>query len=151
MAVTGVNTQRVCLQMAQGVTQQVMQGVSRVDMQALRKNRPLRTGSDWNLWSRHSDLNRGPAVYETAALPLSYVGAGGNLPCLRPRGPGEVPRTTVPAHVTSTNPLSADRVDDHQRDGGDGQGELVRGHDARLVRPVSLDTRAAAGRRRLVP
>jgi hypothetical protein len=26
-------------------------------------------------WSRHSDLNRGPAVYETAALPLSYVGA----------------------------------------------------------------------------
>ena len=27
-------------------------------------------------WSRHSDLNRGPAVYETAALPLSYVGAG---------------------------------------------------------------------------
>ena len=25
-------------------------------------------------WSRHSDLNRGPAVYETAALPLSYVG-----------------------------------------------------------------------------
>src|SRR3954454_25344518 len=25
--------------------------------------------------SRHSDLNRGPAVYETAALPLSYVGA----------------------------------------------------------------------------
>ena len=24
-------------------------------------------------WSRHSDLNRGPAVYETAALPLSYV------------------------------------------------------------------------------
>ena len=28
-------------------------------------------------WSRHSDLNRGPAVYETAALPLSYVGAEG--------------------------------------------------------------------------
>src|ERR1041385_5718039 len=27
-------------------------------------------------WSRHSDLNRGPAVYETAALPLSYVGPG---------------------------------------------------------------------------
>ena len=27
-------------------------------------------------WSRHSDLNRGPAVYETAALPLSYVGEG---------------------------------------------------------------------------
>ena len=26
------------------------------------------------VWSRHSDLNRGPAVYETAALPLSYVG-----------------------------------------------------------------------------
>src|SRR5512140_2305965 len=26
-------------------------------------------------WSRHSDLNRGPAVYETAALPLSYVGS----------------------------------------------------------------------------
>jgi hypothetical protein len=25
-------------------------------------------------WSRHSDLNRGPVVYETTALPLSYVG-----------------------------------------------------------------------------
>ena len=30
-------------------------------------------------WSRHSDLNRGPAVYETAALPLSYVGADQSL------------------------------------------------------------------------
>jgi hypothetical protein len=30
-------------------------------------------------WSRHSDLNRGPAVYETAALPLSYVGAEGRI------------------------------------------------------------------------
>ncbi len=26
-------------------------------------------------WSRHSDSNRGPVVYETTALPLSYVGA----------------------------------------------------------------------------
>jgi hypothetical protein len=30
-------------------------------------------------WSRHSDLNRGPAVYETAALPLSYVGPNANI------------------------------------------------------------------------
>jgi hypothetical protein len=30
-------------------------------------------------WSRHSDLNRGPAVYETAALPLSYVGRRPNI------------------------------------------------------------------------
>ena len=30
-------------------------------------------------WSRHSDSNRGPAVYETAALPLSYVGPGFTL------------------------------------------------------------------------
>ena len=30
-------------------------------------------------WSRHSDLNRGPAVYETAALPLSYVGRSANI------------------------------------------------------------------------
>ncbi len=30
-------------------------------------------------WSRHSDLNRGPAVYETAALPLSYVGAEASI------------------------------------------------------------------------
>ena len=30
-------------------------------------------------WSRHSDLNRGPAVYETAALPLSYVGASARV------------------------------------------------------------------------
>src|SRR5450756_579148 len=28
-------------------------------------------------WSRHSDSNRGPVVYETTALPLSYVGATG--------------------------------------------------------------------------
>jgi hypothetical protein len=26
------------------------------------------------VWSRWSDLNRRPAVYETAALPLSYTG-----------------------------------------------------------------------------
>jgi hypothetical protein len=32
-------------------------------------------GAEGAEWSRHSDLNRGPAVYETAALPLSYVGA----------------------------------------------------------------------------
>ncbi len=31
-------------------------------------------------WSRHSDLNRGPAVYETAALPLSYVGPVSHAP-----------------------------------------------------------------------
>ena len=36
-------------------------------------------------WSRHSDLNRGPAVYETAALPLSYVGADRSIPEGRPR------------------------------------------------------------------
>ena len=27
--------------------------------------------------SRHSDSNRGPTVYKTVALPLSYAGAGG--------------------------------------------------------------------------
>jgi len=27
-------------------------------------------------WSRRSDLNRGPADYESAALPLSYAGRG---------------------------------------------------------------------------
>jgi hypothetical protein len=27
-----------------------------------------------NIWSRRSDLNRGPADYESAALPLSYAG-----------------------------------------------------------------------------
>ena len=32
------------------------------------------------LWCRRSDLNRGPADYESAALPLSYVGAGGTRP-----------------------------------------------------------------------
>lgn len=37
--------------------------------------RPLDRASRSDRWSRHSDLNRGPAVYETAALPLSYVGA----------------------------------------------------------------------------
>src|SRR5271168_4828436 len=28
------------------------------------------------LWSRHPDLNRGPTVYKTVALPLSYAGGG---------------------------------------------------------------------------
>ncbi len=39
------------------------------------RNPASRPGSCSDHWSRHSDLNRGPAVYETAALPLSYVGA----------------------------------------------------------------------------
>jgi hypothetical protein len=39
---------------------------------------------EWEGWSRHSDSNRGPAVYETAALPLSYVGATGIV--ARPTG-----------------------------------------------------------------
>src|SRR6185503_13125076 len=38
---------------------------------------PIATHASRQEWSRHSDLNRGPAVYETAALPLSYVGPGG--------------------------------------------------------------------------
>ena len=50
------------------------------------------TGSRSWEWSRHSDLNRGPAVYETAALPLSYVGARVSIGALRStppeRGPG---------------------------------------------------------------
>jgi hypothetical protein len=29
---------------------------------------------DTNSWSQRGDSNPGPAVYETAALPLSYVG-----------------------------------------------------------------------------
>jgi hypothetical protein len=41
---------------------------------------PRWTGSFGDLWSRHSDLNRGPAVYETAALPLSYVGRADSVP-----------------------------------------------------------------------
>ena len=38
-------------------------------------------------WSRRSDLNRGPAVYETAALPLSYVGGTGRHRSAGPNGP----------------------------------------------------------------
>src|SRR5436190_22934391 len=38
----------------------------------------LEASNRW-CWSRHSDLNRGPAVYETAALPLSYVGRTANI------------------------------------------------------------------------
>jgi hypothetical protein len=44
---------------------------------ALDSEQRTTTGREW---SRHSDLNRGPAVYETAALPLSYVGAGHRIP-----------------------------------------------------------------------
>jgi putative ABC transport system ATP-binding protein len=43
----------------------------RVAVARTQRRRDRETGE----WSRHSDLNRGPAVYETAALPLSYVGA----------------------------------------------------------------------------
>ena len=38
-------------------------------------------------WSRHSDLNQGPAVYETAALPLSYVGDRGGILATDPGRP----------------------------------------------------------------
>ena len=41
----------------------------------LRRGSLVAPVSRSDCWSRHSDLNRGPAVYETAALPLSYVGA----------------------------------------------------------------------------
>src|SRR4051812_14224207 len=43
-------------------------------------NRDRRGRRQEGEWSRHSDLNRGPAVYETAALPLSYVGAPESVP-----------------------------------------------------------------------
>ena len=36
--------------------------------------------------SRHSDSNRGPTVYKTVALPLSYAGAGGKLSQMGPVG-----------------------------------------------------------------
>ena len=48
-----------------------------------------------NVWSRHSDLNRGPAVYETAALPLSYVGAEGILAAPTRSAPSPGFRRTV--------------------------------------------------------
>ena len=58
-------------------------------------------------WSRHSDLNRGPAVYETAALPLSYVGRSASIgdalssPLLRtePRLRGLSGRTACPVRA----------------------------------------------------
>jgi hypothetical protein len=31
-------------------------------------------GKSWKLWSQWSGLNRRPTVYETVALPLSYIG-----------------------------------------------------------------------------
>ena len=34
--------------------------------------------------SRHSDSNRGPTVYKTVALPLSYAGAGGKVSQMGP-------------------------------------------------------------------
>jgi hypothetical protein len=33
-----------------------------------------------SFWSRRGDSNPGPAVYETAALPLSYVGDARSIP-----------------------------------------------------------------------
>ena len=45
------------------------------------------SGPRWE-WSRRWELNPRPAVYETAALPLSYVGIGGGL------YPGSVARET---------------------------------------------------------
>src|ERR1700749_4914263 len=42
-------------------------------------------------WSRHPDLNRGPTVYKTVALPMSYAGGPGlpgGAPVLGGRGGG---------------------------------------------------------------
>jgi hypothetical protein len=43
---------------------------------AILKNVEVTDAEVLENWSRCSDLNRGPADYESAALPLSYTGAG---------------------------------------------------------------------------
>ena len=42
-------------------------------------NRPTGARFDLKIWSRRGDSNSRPAVYETAALPLSYVGGDGEF------------------------------------------------------------------------
>jgi hypothetical protein len=42
----------------------------------------LRNGLGQTSWSRREDSNPRPALYESAALPLSYVGAGCGLGAL---------------------------------------------------------------------
>src|SRR5262249_20578879 len=62
-------------------------------------------------WSRHSDLNRGPAVYETAALPLSYVGAAKSVPITVTLNPWpDSPRPAGRLPCCSRRPLAVARV-----------------------------------------
>jgi hypothetical protein len=53
-------------------SQQVFSVVAHEKHEIRRLNQTILNGKGG--WSRHADSNCGPAVYETAALPLSYVG-----------------------------------------------------------------------------
>ena len=47
---------------------QILTSISKID--------PSGADFESTFWSQRWDLNPGPAVYETAALPLSYAGSG---------------------------------------------------------------------------
>ena len=49
--------------------------LSATDEEARERDREVTPDEDW---SRRRDLNPRPADYESAALPLSYTGAGGS-------------------------------------------------------------------------
>src|SRR5436853_3289815 len=57
-------------------------------------------------WSRHPDLNRGPTVYKTVALPLSYAGWEGYR-CGAPHGLPDLARRTGSSVIAALQRLQA--------------------------------------------
>ena len=55
-------------------------------------------------WSRHPDLNRGPTVYKTVALPLSYAGPGSPLIQEGPGAPQSLAALPFPRKATPGTP-----------------------------------------------
>ena len=79
------------------------------------RSRPCGRLPHQDRWSRHSDLNRGPAVYETAALPLSYVGAAVSLAARPVLGSPRFPRSPVNFHAASQpNSCASARFSTHE-------------------------------------
>src|SRR5262249_15652108 len=67
---------------------------------------PARSVRSRRLWSRHPDSNRGPTVYKTVALPLSYAG-----------GPRSRELLAVTAQAGKRRPLPHRLVEDRGRRG----------------------------------
>ena len=102
-------------------------------------------------WSRHSDLNRGPAVYETAALPLSYVGAGLSIgaPCIQQDvGLSWRPERGVAADFNDQSSKTTTLEHDERRDLW--SGPISRRQRHRFVRTSCSEGRVGAHQQRSV-